>query len=195
MMRKWAVVGFAFLFFSVAVSAQTDSKGNISFGYSFARTNLSPTGALGPSISSSNLGGWYTSFEYKPLPWLGAEADFGGRYGTEHVAPFCEVIPVCPSPLNANANVHTFLFGPRVSVPLGKVTPFAHALFGGAHTSANGTGFSLSDTSFATALGGGADFRLTKTLGWRVQGDFLQTRFFNTSQNDFRFSTGLVVRF
>lgn len=194
-MCKFAAVGFALLFLSIGARAQNDSKGNISFGYSYAKTTLSPTGATAPSISSSNLNGWNTSFEYKPVRWLGAVAELGGTYGNERVVPFCEVIPICPSPLNANANVHTFLLGPRASVSLGKVTPFAQAIFGGAHTSATGAGFSLSDTSFATALGGGADFRLTKTIGWRVQSDYLQTRFFNTSQNNFRFSTGLVVRF
>jgi opacity protein-like surface antigen len=194
-MRKLTAASFAFLFFSVGARAQSDSKGNIAFGFSYARATLAPTGATVPSVSTSNLNGWNTSFEYKPLPWLGAVADFSGNYGTERVVPFCEVIPICPSPFNANVNVHTFLFGPRASVSLGKVTPFAQALFGGAHTNATSTGFSLSDTSFATALGGGADFHLTKTMGWRVQGDFLQTRFFGTSQNNFRFSTGLVVRF
>jgi len=72
------------------------------------------------------------------------------------------------------------------------VTPFAQALLGGAHTNASGTGFSNADTSIATALGGGMDFRLAKR---RVQGDYLQTHFFGNSQNQFRFSTGPVVRF
>jgi hypothetical protein len=194
-MRKIAAFLFTFLVLSVGARAQTGSKGNISFGYSYVKTTLSPTGATAPSIRSSNMNGWNTSFEYKPFHWLGAVADFGGNYGTERVTPFCEVIPICPSPLNANANVHTFLFGPRASVSLGKLTPFAQALFGAAHTNATGTGFSLSDTSFASALGGGADFRLSKTIGWRIQGDYLQTRFFNNSQNNFRFSTRLVVRY
>jgi len=194
-MRRLTVIGFVFLFFSTAASAQTDSKGNIAFGYSYARGNLSSKSALAPTISNSNLNGWFISAEYKVIPWLGVVGDFGGNYGNERVVPFCEVIPICPSPLDANVNVQTFLAGPRASVTVGKVTPFAQALFGGAHTSASGTGFSNSDTSFATALGGGVDFRLAKTIGWRVQGDYLQTRFFGSSQNNFRLSTGLVVRF
>jgi opacity protein-like surface antigen len=105
------------------------------------------------------------------------------------------VIPICPGPLNAKVNVQTFLAGPRVSLTIGKVTPFAQALFGGAHTIANGTSFSNSDTSFGTAVGGGMDFRLGKTIAWRVQGDYLQTHFFGSSQNNLRISTGLVVRF
>jgi opacity protein-like surface antigen len=194
-MRKFVTAGFIFLFLSVVVSAQTESRGNISFGYSYVRANPSPNGPLAPFIFSSNLNGWNTSFEYKPLPWLGAVVDFGGTYGSERVIPFCEVDPTCPRPINANTNFHTFLVGPRASVSFGRVTPFAQALFGGAHTSATGTNFSPSDTSIATAIGGGFDYRLAKTMAWRVQGDYLQTRFFSGSQNNFRFSTGLVVRF
>ena len=194
-MRRMTAVGFALLFPSLAASAQTATKGNFSFGYSYVRGNLSSNRPLSPTISSSNLNGWFTSAEYKPIPWLGGVLDFGGNYGTEGVTPFCEVIIVCQGPLAANANVHTFLFGPRASVSFGKVTPFAQALFGGAHTSARGPGFSNADTSVATALGGGVDFRLAKTIAWRMQGDYLQTHFFGSSQNQFRFSAGLVVRF
>jgi hypothetical protein len=142
-MRRMTAVGFVLLFLSLAASAQTATKGNISFGYSYVRGNLSSNRPLSPTISSSNLNGWFTSAEYKPIPWLGGVLDFGGNYGTERVTPFCEVIIVCQGPLTANANVHTFLFGPRASVSLGKVTPFAQALFGGAHTSASGTGFPM----------------------------------------------------
>ena len=78
---------------------------------------------------------------------------------------------------------------------IGRYTPFAQALFGIAHTGASGTGFSNSDTFFATVLGGGVDFRLAGTIGWRVQADQLQTHFFSNSQNNFRFSTGPVIRF
>ena len=136
-MRRLTVFGFVSLFLSTAASAQTDSQGNISFGYSYVRGTLSSSSnsPLAPTISSSNLNGWYTSAEYKLVPWLGAVADLSGDYGTERVTPFCEVIPVCPGPLSAQANVQTFLFGPRASVSIGKVTLFAQGLFGGAHTS------------------------------------------------------------
>jgi hypothetical protein len=86
-----------------------------------------------------------------------------------------------------------YLFGPRVSVSVGKLTPFAHALFGAGHESLNAV--SASDTSFATALGGGADYKQIPAVGWRFQGDFVQTRFFSNTQNDFRFSTGIVLHF
>jgi hypothetical protein len=80
-----------------------------------------------------------------------------------------------------------------VSVSVGKIRPFAEALFGAAHVSVNNGG--PSDTSFATALGGGIDYRIIRPIAWRFQGDYVQTRFFGATQNNVRFSTGIVLRF
>ena len=87
------------------------------------------------------------------------------------------------------------VLGPRVSVPVGKFTPFAEALFGASRINASASGFSDSDTSFATALGGGIDYRLIHGIGLRMQADMLQTRFFSGTQNNFRLSTGIVLHF
>jgi len=96
---------------------------------------------------------------------------------------------------NVDGREYNFLFGPRVSAPAGRFRPFAHALFGAGHVSASGQGYSASDTSFSTALGGGLDYRLIPGLAWRFQGDYLQTRFFGNTQNNGRFSTGIVLNF
>ena len=56
----------------------------------------------------------------------------------------------------------------------------------------NGLG---SDTSFATALGGGIDYKIIRPVAWRFQGDYVQTRFFGATQNNVRISTGIVFRF
>jgi hypothetical protein len=87
------------------------------------------------------------------------------------------------------------VLGPRVSVPVGKFTPFAEALFGASHIHDSASGFSESDTSFATALGGGIDYRLIHGIGLRMQADMLQTRFFSSTQNNFRLSTGIALHF
>jgi len=75
---------------------------------------------------------------------------------------------------------------------VGRFRPFVEGLFGGAHVNANGGG---SDTSFATALGGGLDYKIIRPLAWRFQGDYVQTRFFGTTQSNVRLSTGIVFRF
>jgi opacity protein-like surface antigen len=121
-------------------------------------------------------------------------ADFDSHYGSQNF-PACQVTPnglICSS-FNASVTEHNFLFGPRVSFSVGKFRPFAEALFGGAHVDANnGVG---SDNSFATALGGGLDYKIIKPIAWRLQGDYVQTRFYGTTQNNVRISTGIVLRF
>src|SRR6202171_2360902 len=103
-MRRVTAVGFALLFLSTAASAQTAAKGNISFGYSYVRADLSPKSPLSPKISNSNLNGWYISAEYKLIPWFGAVMGFGGTYGNERGVPFCEGIIVCQGPVHAPNN-------------------------------------------------------------------------------------------
>ena len=52
-----------------------------------------------------------------------------------------------------------------------------------------------SDTSFATAVGGGLDFKLIKLVAWRFQGDYVHSHLLNAAQNNVRLSTGIVLRF
>src|SRR5207253_2304751 len=59
--------------------------------------------------------------------------------------------------LDVRTNQHTFVFGPRVSVSVGKITPFAHYLVGAGHISVKNGG---SDTSLAQTVGGGIDYKL-----------------------------------
>lgn len=185
-MRNSVFVVCSLLLLAGLASAQIPTSGNVFFGYSFYNTDLS-------SIDSANTNGWELSVEGKALPWVGIVADFDGHYGSQNFV-FCTVPqgPPC-GVFNASFTEHNFLFGPRVSMSVGKFRPFAEALFGGAHISAN-NGVS-SDTSFATALGGGLDYKIIKPIAWRFQGDYVQTRFFGTTQNNVRLSTGIVVRF
>ena len=178
-MRRLFVFAFVLLLLPTAALAQIPTRGNIFGGYSYGSADLSSNGR-------TNLNGWNASLEGKVLPWVGFVADFSGLYGSENV-------PVVPT--SADASVRSALFGPRVSVSVGKITPFVHALFGASHINVSGSGFSDSDTSFGTALGGGIDYQLIHGIGWRVQADMLQTRFFSGTQNNFRLSTGVVLHF
>jgi hypothetical protein len=62
---------------------------------------------------------------------------------------------------------------------------------GGAHINAQGT----TDTSFATAVGGGLDYRLIHGVAWRLQLDNVHTKFFSSGEDHIRFSTGIDLRF
>ncbi|HEV2716412.1 MAG TPA: outer membrane beta-barrel protein [Terriglobales bacterium] len=182
-MRNLIALAFAAFLFSTSAAAQIPTKGNVYFGYSYYNTNLS-------SIDRGNLNGWNGSLEGKFLPWVGLVADFSGNYGSQNFPAVCITGP-CPS-INSNVSVHNFLFGPRLSVSVSKFTPFVHVLIGASHVKTNGFG---SDTSFGDAVGGGLDYRLFHIIAWRFQGDYVNTRFFSSTQNNLRLSTGLVLRF
>jgi opacity protein-like surface antigen len=181
--RKVAIMVCGLFLLASAANGQVPS-GNVFVGYSYYNADLS-------SLGRSNLNGWNGSLEGKLLPWVGIVADLSGHYGSENGPSNCLGPGPCP---NVSIKVHEldFLFGPRVSVSVGKIRPFAEALFGGGHVSTKGSG---SDTSFATALGGGIDYHLIPLVAWRLEGDYVQTRFFSTTQSNVRLSTGIVLRF
>lgn len=179
------------MFFSKAAAAQVPN--NIFFGYSYMAMDTNST-------ASSHLHGWNASIEKKFLPFIGLVGDFSGHYGEEPNAYIgCIAVVGATCPKSVDANVHNFLIGPRISIRAGNIRPFAHILIGISRTSIQASSLSLSDTSFATATGGGVDFRITKLLNWRVQGDWLRTHFYNQiynqTRNNIRISTGLDIHF
>ena len=169
-------------------TAQIPTSGNVFVGYSYENTNWS---GLDSSLSRPNLNGWEASVEGKVFPHLGIVTDFAGHYGSQG---FTELTPSGPVHINITGHEWEVLFGPRLSIPVGKVTPFAEAMIGIAHIH-NGDFVNHTNTSFATALGGGVDYSLVRILAVRLEVDYLQTRFFSTTQNNLRLSPGLVLRF
>ncbi len=119
---------------------------------------------------SVEANGWNASVAGNISRWFGVAADFSGAY-------------------KSGERVHTYMFGPVFSARSDKVTPFAHALFGGA--SGGGT------NAFAMAFGGGVDVKVADRVAFRViQGDWLVFRSEGyTSKKNARVSTGIVFRF
>jgi len=155
------------LFVALLPAAAQDEKVEVFGGYSYMRLR---------GGADVNLNGWEASAQYKFRDWIGGVADFDGHYGSIN---------------GVGTSVHSFLFGPQVSLP-SKVSPFAHVLLGGAHFSASGVG----DTAFSMAIGGGMDYQVNDRFSWRIiQGDYLMTRFFGDTQNNGRISTGIIYRF
>ena len=184
-MRRLVLILVVFLLAGMA-AAQIPTSGNVYFGYSYYNTNL--TGNRG------SLNGWEGSLEGKVFPFIGIVADFSGDYGSldfPNPAGTCVIGVVC-SPIKASAHIENVLFGPRVSVPIGKFRPFGEGMIGIAHANTNGFG---SDTSFSAALGGGLDYRLLRFLAWRFEGDYIRTSLFNGTQHNARISTGIAVHF
>lgn len=137
------------------------------------------------AITRSNMIGWNLALQVNANPVLGFVADVSGHYGKRDLAPGLE----------KNINTHAMFFGPRVRVP-GPVRPFAHALFGVAKGSAGVFGSTQSDSAFGMVAGGGVDVGSGEHISWRlIQADYVMNRFFSRSNNNFRLSTGLVLRF
>jgi len=192
-MLKAACLGAALVLLAGLANAQLPS-GNVFVGFSYERTNST---AFGPNlvrttVSSPNLHGWEASVEGKIFPFIGIVGDVSGHYGSQS---FAEATPNGLLNINVTGHEQEYLAGPRLSVPIGKFTPFAEAMVGAAHIHTGGTLPGPSNTSFATALGGGLDYRLFGPIAARVEGDYLRTSFFNSTQNNFRLSLGAVFRF
>jgi hypothetical protein len=192
-MRKIVLVVLASFMLAGLASAQIPTSGNVFFGYSYETASST---ALNVTPNRANLQGWEASLEGKMARWFGIVADFSGHYGSQS---FTELTPTGPFSLNVTGHEFEVMFGPRVSIPVGKFTPFGEFLAGVGHMSTGGSAFASSSgpgsTSFATAFGGGLDYRVVRLVALRAEGDFVHTSFFSNGQNNFRLSTGVVVRF
>ena len=184
-MRKFVFIFAAMLSASGAFAqVPVPTSGNVFFGYSYFNTPI--------GVDRQSLNGWQGSVEGKVLPFIGIVADLSANYGNLNFVGPCPPLPGPCATVTVNSHIDNLLFGPRVSVPVGPVRPFAEALFGGTHVSTHDFG---NDNSFATAVGGGLDFRMLRILAWRFQGDYIHTHLFNAPQNNVRLSTGIVLRF
>ena len=187
-MKRLALLCGAMLLFAGLASAQDSPKIEAFGGYSCLRANDGGEGF--------NFNGGSGSLAYNLTPWLGVVGDFGGYHWSNS---------------GEDATVVTYLFGPKVSLRRGPITPFGQVLFGGAHISASendcedirihrdgdGCGSSSgSQNGFSMTLGGGLDWNATSHIGVRlIQAEYLLTRFDSQSQNNARISTGVVFRF
>jgi hypothetical protein len=197
LMRRFAFVtllGSLLLFTTTSTKAQ--GKIELFGGYSFVHAPVRFTESAQtcpvsgcPAFFTSthlNLNGWEFSGAYRVLGPVQLAADFDGTYGSFH---------------GASTHLQTYLFGPQIRFP-GPVSPFAHLLIGDAHEA---IGSSVSNglfvtgptqNSFATALGFGIDLKVLPLISVRpVQFDYLMTRFNSGTQNQPRFSAGVVLHF
>jgi hypothetical protein len=199
----------AILLFGVAAWAQEFPKTEIGFDYSYARYGPSTPYSKGHSL---NGGGGSATVNLNS--YLGIKLDLQG-YGS-NLTGF-NISPNPNFPLgalgNVQGNLFTYMLGPQIKVRTPKFDPFAHLLFGGAHTNVyghafnticqsivGGCGFSKTPAAdaFAMAFGGGVDIPLHRNVSIRpAEIDYLLTRFVNpftgtNNQNNFRYSAGIV---
>ena len=119
--------------------------------------------------------------------YLGIKLDFSSQMhhenGTAIVAPPCGT-PPCPTtaqPFDLAPKLFNFLAGPEFKARNHtRYTPFAHALFGIAHTTAtfktSGSALNLSptttETGFGMAFGGGVDVQIDHRISLRAAVDY-----------------------
>lgn len=178
MLRKLALLSAVLSIFSILAYAQEAPKAEIFGGYQFLRAK---TGVSG--LGSYNFNGWDAAVSGFFTRNVGITGDFSGNYA---------------SPSGVDVKIYSYLFGPAVRFPnASRVTPFVHGLFGGAHISASVPGFgSGSNSGFAWAAGGGIDVNATSHVAIRLgQFDFLQSHISSLTQNNFRYSAGIVFKF
>jgi opacity protein-like surface antigen len=132
------------------------------------------------SILDASIVGVNTTVSYYTNTWFALEGNIITAFG--------------PPP---NDNNHVKYFEGAGGIRLGgrraRFEPWVHALVGGAHLqpqTAAGNRSALSATG-----GGGVDYRVNSRLSLRAEVDYVYTRFFSETQNNFQASTGVVFHF
>jgi len=190
LMRSVRFIFPLFLLFALPVWGQDGyPKGEVFGGYAFSHTTVDTIGR--------NLNGWGTSVSGSFSRHLGLTADFSGVYGSEPYPRVCTdpVPPGCPAETE-NVSAYHFLAGPRFTLRIHRVTPFAQALFGVKDLRQEKSG---NWTTFAMGFGGGVDIPLGKDVTYRIfQADYLPARRpldLGGWDSDLRLQTGIVFTF
>ncbi len=193
-MRRFLALCGGLLFFSLAAGAQENSVAaslvtaaapspqylseafnwQVALSYQYVHFREAPGTTL-------HLHGLNTSFTRFTNSWFGLEASAAPAFGSSPAA-------------GERAKFVWYGGGPRlVARSSAKFEPWVHGLVGGAHvlpqTNLGG------QNAFGVVAGGGVDIKLNPRVYWRVQGDYLWTHFFSTTQNSFQLHSGVVFNF
>lgn len=163
-MRKIMFVAVSVVAFLLPALAQKDfPRAEVFAGYQF--------GHFDPALNAS---GWNAAVTGNVNHWFGVTGDFSGVYKN-------------------GGHLYTYMFGPVFSARSERVTPFAHALFGGARAGDGGGGAN----AFSMAFGGGVDLNAGNHFALRLfQADWLLLHSEGeTFKKNGRVSAGLVFRF
>lgn len=191
------------LFVAIAAiaCAQDTPKVEVFGGYQFiSADNKEAVPELGIGGRQS-MHGFNADVAYRAMKHVSLVADFGAAYKS---------VPISTGGMNLDMRMRFYpiLFGPRVSVTKGKVTPFAEALVGIGHisvgASVQGVSASQGYNKFAMAFGGGLDMKVANRMAVRVvKFDYLLVHFSDTTGgvsvsenlNNLRLATGVVFTF
>jgi hypothetical protein len=132
------------------------------------------------------MNGWSFAVTENRNSWFGGTLDVSGYYKTPQFAG-----------ISNKEQIYSILYGPRITYPkpLWGGTAFAHALFGGVHTSVSvtPTGPHASDFAFGMTAGGGFDLPIRNEVSVRViQAEYVRNTSFGAGHNNYRLSAGVV---
>ena len=186
MFRKIALLLSLSLLLGFSVSAQDTPKADLYVGYQYTRQMYTPG-------TSFNMNGGIGQIVVYPTRWLGIVGEISGNAVGNIQAPFN----------GSGGTLYSYMGGARIAFRHGPLQPYVQALAGAGQldSTLQARLGSPSSVAFAAAFGGGLDLRVAHHFAIRlVQGDYFLTRFTNPvnvafSQNNFRLSTGLVLRF
>jgi hypothetical protein len=156
------------------------SDWQLSLGYQYNRINL-----LGTPFNTNGLNVTFTRFVNN---WLGVEAQVGFGFGNTGATT---------APPNLNAKSLMAGGGPRLAWRgHGRIETWAHGNIGIERFRFSQTAGVLgANHALAGVAGGGIDFRLTSRTSFRVEGDWMGSRFFSMNQRSFQAVTGIVINF
>lgn len=177
---------------AIASAQETAETPKVEVGLNYSYTRVNPGG----TFSGYNANGGFADVAYNFNRYFGVVADLGGSYtGTQHGVAY-------------NNTSFEYLFGPRFNWRHGKFDPYIQALFGGERYSnglnpgATDPRIGTSQNNFAAAFGGGLNYQVSNHWAVRpFQVEYLLTQFspgstnLNYTQNNFRYSAGVVFRF
>ena len=183
-------------------TAQDVPKAEWFLGYNYVRVNSTT------QISSYSANGGSSQLALNFGKWVSGVFDIGGYHNG--VVNGYEI----------DNTMLSYMFGPRINIRKGRVTPYFNTLFGGVWFGASAgknvapcTGTSCGSTTttdraagslnaFAMAVGGGVDIRLGKHVSFRPIGlDYFLTRLKNPvlqddhNQHNLRYSAGISFLF
>jgi opacity protein-like surface antigen len=205
-MRKIIMIVTAALTFTLQAAAEDVPQMGAFLGYNYVRFN--PNSRFLTPFNANGGGG---QLVYNFNQWIGGVVDIGA------------VTAGSVGRFNIDNTVVNFVAGPRVTYHNdSRFQPFAHVLFGGAHSMASAPvaaailppGFILppgtvittrvhaSNTGFAMFVGGGLDIRVSEHIAIRPIGaDYYLARMpgfatgDDTNSNNFRYSAGVSFLF
>jgi hypothetical protein len=202
-MKKLAL-GILFLF-ALGAIAQDEPRFETYLGYSFTRVNS------GINVPAFSANGGLGEIAFNFNKWFAAVGSFPAVHnGNIHN-------------LHVDQTLFGYMFGPRVHVRLGPITPFFETLFGSTNDSRSfrvpGTTVQIGNTTlaqrfvnsanaFSMLAGGGLDLPINRHLAFRpIKLDYYMTRFQpifieglgnanrNRNQSNLLYSTGFNFRF